>query len=643
MTRWIQQIPWITTVTLLLALAAGCADRPDRSARPNVLVILIDALRADHLGCYGYERDTSPQIDALARESLVFVNSHAQSPWTKPSVPTLFTSLYPIQHGVYEGETKRSDGALESDILGEQFTTLAEVFRDAGYQTAAFVNNAHLAASQGFAQGFEIYEHSNFGGDQINQGALHFLDDRGPEPFFLYLHYLDAHWPFQPGSDFEHRFPGADRGGLFSRSDWKGLRKHINKASIALAQEDVKQLIALHDGALAELDAKIGELMDQLRRRGLLEDTIVLLTSDHGEELMDHGQVGHGGTLFEEVIRIPMMIRLPGGTPAGDVTESARLVDVYPTLLTQAGIEPSAGLEGRDLLQAPSHAPPLVAETRHKRTYRVSLRQNDWKYVRTYKARRVAAVAKVENGTFGLQAGMRIKAKGLFDGQGVLFAEKISVKDASDDDFEISGRALDVATDGDRLRVEAVHVVISEELGAVGLLRPIREGEWITVEGNVSREGVLLADKLERLPEDEHEFELEGVIQQIEPVPGGAAHAVIGGTTVVLDDETRIRGGRREPGAEAAPTIGPGEDPFSPERLRSGQDLRIEESLYSLAADPAEAVDLAAEDAERVAQLASELDRWLKRMQDSPQRAEAARESLDDQTVEQLRELGYLE
>jgi len=308
-------------ILLLISAAAGCAPEPKPH---NVLLLMVDALRADHLGCYGYERDTSPRIDALANESVLFVNAYAQSSWTKPSIPTLFTSLYPIQHGVYAGEKPHSAGYLESDVLADEFLTLAEAFKQAGFRTAAFVNNEHLPASQGF----DVYEQGDISAAEIQQGFFEFVDQAPEAPFFAYLHYLDVHWPFEPESPFDERFAGPEAPAFPGPDGWRGLTDAINQGRIRLSPEEHQQLVSLHDGGIAELDHHIGELLERLRQQGRLDQTIILLTSDHGEELLEHGKVGHGETLFDEVIRVRMLMRLPGSAGARRVREPARLLDV---------------------------------------------------------------------------------------------------------------------------------------------------------------------------------------------------------------------------------------------------------------------------------------------------------------------------
>ncbi len=607
-----------------------------------MLVLLIDALRADRLGCYGQVRNTSPHIDQLAAESLLFENVHAQSPWTKPSIPTLFTSLYPAQHGVYEGEAHAASGALESDVLAEEYTTLAEAFRAAGYATVAFVHNAHLAAAHGFSQGFDVYEQEPIDAPEINRRFLDFLDGDSDRPFFAYLHYLDVHWPFQPDEPFRGRFADAQRTGVFARASWRGLRDRINDGTIQLSDDDRGQLTSLHDAGIAQLDQRVGELLDALRQRRLLEHTVVLLTSDHGEELLDHGKVGHGGTLFREVIEIPLMIRVPGQQRVGRVTEAARLLDVLPTLLRVAGVALPRGLEGRDLLAEPGEAPEIVAETRHKRTYRVSVRHEDWKYIRTYRARRFARSGAHSPSSFGLAAGLRVKAKGLFSPDGILHAEKLTLKNSIDDDVELSGPIEFVRADENVFGIHGIRIDGQELMADDGgpLVHELVAGEWVKVEGMPADGRSLEADKLERLTEGDRNDELEGIIERLEELPDGEVRVLVGNVAVVVTGNTRLKG-FPTPDVSPRPTSDDG-DPFAPARLLSTEAPPFEEQLFDLASDPREQTDRASHEPERVVELGARLEAWFTRMSRHIG-ARADRQSLDPASIEELRILGYLE
>jgi arylsulfatase A-like enzyme len=653
-------------IRIALALVAlshltGCSREPAQPVRPNALVLLVDALRADHLGAYGYGRATSPQIDALAAEGVLFERAYAQSPWTKPSIPTLFTSLYPIQHGVYEGETPGSAGFLESDVLPDELTTVAESFHSAGYRTGAFVNNAQLLPTQGFAQGFDLYAHGNFDAAEIARRFLAWLDAEPGRPFFAYLHHLDAHWPFEPKAPFAERFaPAGPYDGVFAQESWRGLRDRINDGRVALGERDREELVARHDAAVAQVDAAIGELLAELRRRGLLDTTFVLLTSDHGEELLDHGQVGHGGTLYDEVLHVPLVLRPPGGAGGERVVEPARLLDVFPTLAGAAGIPAPGGVEGRDLLAPGGSEPELVAETRHKRSYRAAVRAGDWKYVRSWRATGPRDGAPAQAGRFGIAPGMRVKAKGAFAADGSLAAQQLTLKDARDDDVELAERVA--ARDGEALRIGPLRAVPDDDLDPerAALIESLEPGTWVKVEGGIEGQGILVFDDLELLAEGERETELEGIVADVSAVSDDEARLAIAGIAVVVDGETRIKGAepaRVGPDAAAPlqplPTAGVAPsadaevadaDPFAPARLLSGEGLVVEEEqLYDLASDPREARNLAAEAPAERDRMRARLDAWIERMAAAGPGRRASRAVLDEATVEELRRLGYVE
>lgn len=657
--RLVVRAGWRRTALAQAAIAAalagsisGCSREAER---PDVLLVLLDALRADHLGCYGYERPTSPRIDAFAASGLMFRHAYSQAPWTKPSIPTLFTSLHPIQHGVYEGEARGSAGALESDVLSEEAFTIAEAFGAAGYRTAAYVNNAHLQASQGFAQGFGIYEQGSLDAKEINRRFLEFADADRRRPFFAYLHYLDAHWPFRPEPPFDRLFP-TPKGTLeFTKEEWRGLRDRINDGIQSLGPEDRARLIALHDGAIAELDSRIGELLDALEARGALRRTVILLTSDHGEELFDHGKVGHGGTLFEEVLKIPMILAVPAGRrgEASDVV--ARTLDVFPTLLDAAGIPIPRGLEGRSLVGARDTASvEVVAETLHGRTYKVAGRSGSWKHIRTYRAPRRGREESRALQAPRLEPGLRVKVRGTFSPDGTLAASRISVRDSSDDDAEVTGPVVALDRGSGRFRLHGFTIVPTRKLldrGSGLAVGDLENGLWVKAEGRLDREGaalVLEADALEDVPDADRETEIEGIIDGVESPSREAIRLSVLKTPVIVDSKTKVRDIEASKDAPPASAEGPiptpiaSDDPFCLARLRDGTGLDIEDALFDLERDPLELENLASREPQRLARAQEDLARWLNRMEISRVRMRGSRQALPPSDVERLRALGYV-
>ena len=342
----------------LLALAFACTA----PARPSAVLITIDTLRADHLGCYGYGRPTTPHIDALARESLLFERAYTTLPRTTQSVASILTGRYPKSHGA-RGLFAR---------LPETNRTLAEILKEHGYATAAVVSNTFLRPGQGFEQGFDAYDNPEERWDAdaalaVTAGAVRWLDaggDRGP--FFLWVHYLDPHWRYTPPAPWDRAFdPGFE--GPFTLYDDLD-RNRVTKGQVifgdVLTPRQVEHVAALYDGEIAASDAAVGVLLERLARvRGPL---VVILTSDHGESLGDHGyHFAHGEYLYESSLRVPLLVRDPGAVAAGArATGLAENIDVAPTLLRLLGIDAMQDVEGRPLLlaqQAAGGAPPRFA------------------------------------------------------------------------------------------------------------------------------------------------------------------------------------------------------------------------------------------------------------------------------------------
>lgn len=312
-------------------------------ARPNLIIISIDTLRPDHLAAYGYGRPTSPNLDAVARESVVFERCLAQASWTPPSVASLFTSLYPPQHG-----------SLGKDRipLADQNLTLAEILSDQGYATAAFSASPFISRDFGFGQGFQT-----FGFDAaenaaaLNRLVLTWLSDQPAEPFFLYVMYFDPHFPYQPPPPYDRKFQNGPEG----KPLWDPRRvtklTTLFELKATVGRETFEFLKSEYDGEIAYTDEQIGVLLAELKRRGLLDRSVLVFVSDHGEEFLEHGAFGHGNALYQEAVRILFMLREPGpakpGTRIGSVV---REIDVLPTALELLGIPLTRPVEGKSLV-----------------------------------------------------------------------------------------------------------------------------------------------------------------------------------------------------------------------------------------------------------------------------------------------------
>jgi arylsulfatase len=351
---------------LAVALVTACRMRASEP-RPSFVLVCVDTLRVDRLGCHGYRRATSPRIDALAGRGMRFSYCFSTYPQTAASVASLFTSLHPSAH-------KKTSSA--HTMLTSSVAPLAETFREAGYRTAAVATNPFLSPGLGYEQGFERFYYisgrkknkSLFGGvgeypevktevresankvygsgDAVNQAALDwFGPSADPRPFFLYLHYMDAHSPYTSPAPYDEMFvqqPGR-------AVSWNGIPKHaVGEADLGYTQDR-------YDGQIRYIDDLLATLLEALRERGLLERTHIVFVSDHGEEFLEHGGLGHGETLFREMLHVPLFFVGPG-IPARVENAVVSTIDVYPTLCELAGIEPPAHVQGRSLV------PLLTAE-----------------------------------------------------------------------------------------------------------------------------------------------------------------------------------------------------------------------------------------------------------------------------------------
>ncbi len=355
-------------------VVAGLASWRVGTAGPNVVLIVIDTLRADHVGAYGYARPTSPSLDGLAASGTRFTRAYAPSSWTGASVASIMTGLYPEVHGL----------KLHNSVLSAELPRLAESFHDAGYETAAIsANPAFVTPELGFDQGFRRFQMLHGpptteadGGDiiwadptmtqlvkvatanRVTDAALAWLHGLRGAPFFLYLHYFDPHAGYFPPPEYASRF-GAD-----PRSVFAGPRQRIAMWSGRAPEnpDDLATLIALYDGEVAFTDAEIGRLLATLSSL-ITTPTIVVVTADHGEEFGDHGGLQHGRTLFEEQLRVPLIVaaiggasgsdsragvlahgRDPLGLSAGSLIETPfSLVDLWALLAGITGVAPTPG------------------------------------------------------------------------------------------------------------------------------------------------------------------------------------------------------------------------------------------------------------------------------------------------------------
>jgi arylsulfatase A-like enzyme len=320
-------------------------------------VLLVDTLRADYLGAYGFEGAISPNLDRLAAESILFERCFSNAPWTKPSIATLFTSLPPSVHGVTDmGQpTWSGEGGL-MQVLPDEAETIAERFQDAGYRTAAFVGNSFVSPRYGFSQGFEVFERKETT-KALLASAKEWLAAREKDreaPLFLYLHVMDVHGPYDaPREDYEAVLRQIESSDSRKLTDEEYLRIPAYLRQIEWAAEEQRYLLASwkarYGAGVHSFDRAIGPFLDELRASGLLDRAYVVLTSDHGEELMDHGGWNHGNNLYDHQLHVPLLFRKPLAEDAGRrIGSLVSLIDLMPTLVEVAEIEAPPGILGSD-------------------------------------------------------------------------------------------------------------------------------------------------------------------------------------------------------------------------------------------------------------------------------------------------------
>lgn len=349
--------------------------------RPDIIIIILDAARGDHFGAHGYERDTTPRIDRLAADALVFDNAYSECPNTSCSIPNMISGLPFLDTGA----------DLEARRVADEIVTLAEHLQGIGYHTVSFSGNPNNAIARNTSQGFDTFFQVWEGKRQRERRDPHRLsrlaakviaDQPADQPLFLQLHYVPPHEPYDP-------LPAFD---LFSDPDYDGIiqpgfkLRPFRDGKIVLDAKDLSQLIALYDGNLRMADDAVGKIFDALEKAGRLDDAAILITSDHGEAFLEHGEQGHNSTVFDEMLHVPFILRLPRGTrPKGvDTDRLVTLADILPTFLGMVGLEPAPEVIGLDLLHTapdPDRPRRVFHRTAHRNGPYLSVRTPRWKTI----------------------------------------------------------------------------------------------------------------------------------------------------------------------------------------------------------------------------------------------------------------------
>ncbi len=382
----IQTLPLLRSAVLcatLCLLLTGCTERETSSTPPpdpvhNVILISIDTLRADHVGAYGYERPTTPAVDAFAAESVLFSQAIAQAPSTLHSHASIFSSLVPQQH-------RASWGA--KTVLDESVVTVTEVLAKYGYRSAAFAGGGQMAAEFGLAQGFDHYfkpEDAPYFSDTVRHG-VRWMEENGDQPFFLFLHNYEVHHPYEPRIEHQELL-GIEYDGELSDVIDKELLDEINKGGREIEEEDLAHIVSMYDAEIRSMDQGFEALVAYLRERGIYDNTLIVFTSDHGEEFGEHGVIGwHSHTLYDELLRVPLIIKYPAGDYGGTVVDQqVRSIDIAPTVLGYLQLPAPADFCGSDLAAlveggSMEELPAVSRMDRAAHIDRSSIRTEEWK------------------------------------------------------------------------------------------------------------------------------------------------------------------------------------------------------------------------------------------------------------------------
>jgi arylsulfatase A-like enzyme len=396
--------PWspatllVPVVALALGACGAAPDAPSEGPRTPVVLISLDTLRADHLVPYGYARPTSPALARFARQAVRFDAAHAHASATLPSHLSLFTSLLPPQIRITREGANHSQAATRLR-LPDSALTLAEVLREHGYRTAAFTDGGYVHPYYGMDQGFDVFHVTSAREGAYWNGfrkglrrAAEWLGERPEEaaPPFLFLHTYDIHEPYSPPAPFDQHFTDIDYAAFRRLRGFDARPALLSARRGELSAQDVERAVGFYDNGIYATDKALGNFFLLLRKRGLFDRALIVVLSDHGEEFLDHGDFGHGPSVYQELARVPLLVKRPGGAGGGRVvSRPVGLVDVAPTVLDLLGLpvpEGFAGVSLRGVLEGDDGAfleeRPIYVDVPDVGARVAALRRGDWKLVR---------------------------------------------------------------------------------------------------------------------------------------------------------------------------------------------------------------------------------------------------------------------
>lgn len=582
----------------------------------HVLLILVDAMRADHLGCYAGEDMGTPNVDALAREGVVFENAISQASWTRPSTASVMTGLYPSQNGL-GGRWNETRAGVRAGALDPSIPTIAELVTAAGHTTAFMGGNANLKPLFGITRGFthNLWRPTNDGA-LIAEDFEGWLQAERPESSFCYIHFMDVHNPLPVETIPARLDTGLD---------------------LDLVKESRNELMGYYAAAVRRADHHLGLVIRSLESAGILEDTLIIVSADHGEELGEHGgMLSHGRSLYRELVRVPLVVRLPGGASAGErIDDPVELIDLLPTTLDHLECPP-ADASGRSLL-------PLIrdGETNGAAAFSEFLKPDRYGQSATTRTHQYIQSYRLEDDPLAdpadLVPGISVEIKGQPIQGGRFMATKILMK--PDDEPTLGGTVdlVDEATGSISVLGIVSQVGEGTEFISKGeeplTFDQLAAGDRVTLSFTNGFNGHRAATRIKRKALG-GKSKIEGVIEQARDLGDGLRSITVLGTDVLIDGNVKVRGLKDKDRKKARPA--------AVDRILTGDFIEMHRELYDIESDPAQARNIVEERPDVAQEMEEMLAVWSQSLAGRVPTA-AGSVDVDPETMEQLRRMGYIE
>jgi Sulfatase/Domain of unknown function (DUF5666) len=585
---------------------------------PHAILILVDALRADHVGCYAGEDLGTPNMDRLARQGVVFENAISQGSWTRPSTASMMTGLYPSQNGVGSRWSKTNEGRLSARSLDPSIPTLAETLTADGHTTAFIGGNAILKPLFGVTRGFTHNLWRSIGNDGavIVEDFERWVQTERRESSFCYMHFMDVHKPLPTETIPARLDTGLD---------------------LDLVKESKNELMGYYAAAVRRVDRHIGGVIRTLESAGMLEDTLIIFSADHGEELGEHGgMLSHGRTLYRELLHVPLIVRLPGEAFAGErIDQPVQLIDFMPTIFDYLQCPP-IDVPGRSLLtliRGEETERAAFSEHVKPERYTQSVTTRTHQLIQSYQLEDTRPVSPAD-----LQPGLSVAAKGQRIQGGRFIPTKILMQ--REDRPTLSGTIERVDAASDSVTLMGITCQIDEDTRFIGkedrgplTLDGLAVGDRVTLNFNAESNGRRVATTVKRKAPG-GKSKIEGRIERVQDLEGGLRSITVLGTDILIDSNTKVR---------AIKDVGREDVKVSPvNRVLTGAYIDVHTELYDVTSDPAETRNIVDERPDIAQELEEKLALWTQSLLGQV-RETTGSVDVDPETMEQLRLMGYVE